>query len=124
LPVADAAPVHEAASAATRLNRSLAEDVEHEAFNKRLALVAPVVGTGIHAGVIDLATFDALFAGPAPDTQALAERLWQSLASRGEKLLHEGKPVEGEAESLAMLVDKVGLALRMQEPVWRRLGIV
>jgi SAM-dependent methyltransferase len=124
LPVTDAASGYRAEATANRFNRSLARDVEHEPFNKRLALASPVLGTGIHAGVIDLAAFDALSAGRGPDVREVAHRLWKPLASRGEKLLHEGKPVEGEEESLGLLVKKVELALRAQEPVWRRLGIV
>jgi hypothetical protein len=109
---------------ARRFNQSVAAGAEHENMNRRLALAAPTLGTGLYTTSIEQVAYAGLASEPAPTVEALARRLWQAIAARGEKLVHEGKPIEGEAASLAMLREKFALILETKGALWRGLGMI
>ncbi|MEI8395627.1 MAG: class I SAM-dependent methyltransferase [Rhodospirillaceae bacterium] len=96
---------------AERFNRALATDALSAPLNRRLALAVPVLGTGLDADTIELAVHGALLASPAPDLDALARALWASIAARGETLIADGEPVEGDEENLRVMRERVRAAV-------------
>ncbi len=96
---------------AARLNRALATDALTAVTNRRLALAIPALGTGLDADTIDLAVYGALLDSPSPDLDALARTLWAPIAARGERLIEDGTPVDGEDQNLRVMRGRVAEAV-------------
>jgi predicted O-methyltransferase YrrM len=97
---------------ALRFNRALATDAVNAPTNRRLALAIPALGSGLDADTIDLAVYGALLDSPTPNAEALARTLWAPIAARGEKLIDDGVPVEGEDANLLVMRGRVSEAIR------------
>ncbi len=96
---------------AGRFNRILAQDALDAPTNRRLALAVPALGTGLDADTIDFAAYGALLETATPDPDALARALWAPIAARGEKLIENGVPVEGDAANLRVMQERVVTAM-------------
>ena len=92
---------------AQRFNTHLAAGALTAATNRRLALAVPALGTGLVADTIDLAVYHARKTTPDFNPATLARALWEPIKARGEKLIEDGKPVEGEEENVRVMEERV-----------------
>ena len=119
------APDHGKASgeAARRFNRVQAEAIMSEDASRRTCIAAPLIGVGISGTTIDLVAYNCILAGNGT-VDAIAQAVWQPIAARGEQLMHDGAPVEGETASLNILRERAQAVLDTALPMWRRLGAI
>lgn len=122
LPVPRAGP--SAPPAAKALNRVVAARAREAPLSAMTALAAERLGTGLHVSGVEAHVYDELARGTAPDTAVLARALWRTLAERGERILKDGKPLEFEADSLALLEERAQVLLTEILPLWRGLGVI
>jgi hypothetical protein len=121
LPVTQAEPP---ADAARRFNRMFAAQARFEELNRGIALASPMLGTGIAASVVHLIVYLLLSQDRSVPVEALARAVWEPIAGRGEKLLHDGKPVETEEEALAVLRERTGAIAKEMLPLWEKLRVI
>ncbi len=103
-----------------RLNRSIKQrsrDVDEVSF-----LASPVTGGGVHISRINQLFLLGL-ENKAGDADQLARFVWQILSSRNQRLVRDGKTLEGDEESLAELRKRATAFLAKSRPVYTALGI-
>ena len=120
-PVIDEAPDP---AAAVRINRAVAERATVEEIPRGVALAAPLVGSGLGVGTVPLLAYSAFATDRNADNHAVVDRLWAILAKRGESLVKDGKPVQGEEENRRLLYEHVQTAREKLLPLWRSLGVL
>ncbi len=86
-------------------------------------LVSPLTGGGLMVG-----RFPQLFSEAVMNNHktasALAEYVWKILASQGQRVVKDGKPLESQQENLAELKLQAENYLEKQVPLLRSLGVV
>ncbi|HEX7641678.1 MAG TPA: class I SAM-dependent methyltransferase [Burkholderiaceae bacterium] len=119
-------PVHQPAEAAvssTAMNRVLTAQLQYG--DDYQVLVSPRLGNGIQVStVLTLAYLALATSGTAQDAPSVANFVWRIMAQQGRKLLHDGKPIEGDAQNIAELTRQIEGVLTGNVPVWRQLGIL
>jgi len=103
-----------------RLNRYIKQrsrDVNEVHF-----LASPVTGGGVPVGRIHQLFLLGL-ENKAGDAGQLARFVWEILSSRNQRLVHDGKTLEGDEESLAELRKRATEFLAKSRPVYAALGI-
>ena len=85
-------------------------------------LASPVTGGGISVSRINQ-LFVLAQENRAGSEEQLARFAWQDLASRNQRLVREGKTLEGDEENLAELRKRAGEFLAKSKPVYAALGI-
>ena len=124
-PIADdCAPNPAAADAMRRLNHAIAEQAVFARGNTRLGLATPLLGTGVYASALECMMYLGVQSGLDDDPDGLAAFVWQPLAARGETLVKDGQPVEGDEANLAVLRERADTFLCETLPLWRRLGVL
>src|SRR5690606_16578189 len=108
---------------ARRLNRTQAEMVRFENTSRRTCIAAPLVGIGMPASTVELIAYGCVLEG-VTSADAIAREVWRPIAARGEKLIHEGKPIETEGESIDVLRGRAQKILDQTLPLWRRVGAI
>jgi SAM-dependent methyltransferase len=121
LPVAKPEPAPAETDLCRAFNRTLGRQFLYAKCNTSTGLASPLVGTGAYFDVVDVLSVLALEEGQAESPKTLARFVWQPLKARGETLVQEGRPVEGEAESLALLEGRAEAFLERGLPLLRRL---
>lgn len=110
---------------ARRLNRIVAtRALEGEPYR---FLAAPAIGSGVQAGDLDMAVFDALAADKRPldkDIAALGRAVHGRFRAAGRTIAHEGKAVSDEADALAVLTPKIQAIVETRVPIWRMIGVL
>ena len=124
LPVTDPAPTATQQATCRAFNRALGRQLLHAKSNDAVGLASPLIGTGCYVGVIDVLSLLALSDRRAETADQLAEVVWQPLKARGEKLVRDGRPIDGDEENLAILRDRAEAFLARGLPLLRRLQVV
>ena len=123
LPVLEPAPSAQQQAACQAFNLTLGRQFLYAKCNTNAGLASPLLGTGCYVDVIDVLSVLALSEGQdTPDR--LARFVWQPLKARDEKLIKDGKPIEDEAENLALLRGRAEAFLARGLPLLRRLQAV
>ncbi len=110
------------AAAAKTFNRIVAQRVVNGADFSFLA--APKIGTGIPAGFTDMASLFAVAQNVKPGVDELLAAVWQMMAQTGRRLIHEGKTLQTQEETLPVLRRDVETFVNKKLPLWRKLGII
>jgi len=103
-----------------RLNKHIkrrSRDVDEIHF-----LASPVTGGGVPISRINQ-LFVLGLENKAGDADQLARFVWQALSARNQRLVHDGKTLEGDEESLAELRKRADVFLAKSRPVYAALGI-
>lgn len=120
-PAQDEAAITAARPAAQRLNRRLMHQARASADVDYLA--SPVTGGGVA-----VPRFAQMFLGARADGQAQPEdwarTAWALLQAQGQRLMKDGKPVEGAADNLAELQRQAREFEQRQLPLLRALEVV
>ncbi len=107
-----------------RLNRAIIQQAPYTRHHQRTGLAAAGIGSGVYTNVIDSMACLALASGVPADPEALAPIVFQPLAERGEKLVHDGKPIIDEAESRKVLIELMEDFLKDKVPLYRQIGVM
>lgn len=110
------------ASGAAAFNTHLARGSLGAPSNMPMALAAPRFGTGIACNTLELSVLAHLGEDGTDDAAGIAARIWAPIRDRGEALVQDGEPVEGEAANLRVLEERVRAVLARKRPVWRAAG--
>ncbi len=104
-----------------RLNRHLMARAKGSAEIAYLA--SPVTGGGIAVGRIDQ-LFLLFHSEGRRQPEALAESVWQLLATQGQKLVKDGRALETEEENLSELRRQAGSFLESRLPLYQALQLI
>ena len=88
------------------------------------ALAATGVGSALTVRLFEMLAYEVLVAGCAVDVDAVTTAIWQLLASRDDRIRHEGEIIEDEQESLRLLRENVKDILALALPIWQRTGAI
>ena len=94
-------------AAAKRLNRALSYRARIFDTKAREVFAAPMLGTGLDAGMIDRLCYAAIADGVEPAVDAITPLVWEPIRARGESMNRDGRPVESEAENLEIVGEMV-----------------
>jgi SAM-dependent methyltransferase len=86
-------------------------------------LVSPVTGAGVMVPRIPQLFLAGHRAGRGGDAASLAAHAWEALQRQGQRLVHEGKPLESTEENMAELCRQANAFLSRRLPTLRALGI-
>lgn len=101
------------------LNKHLVARARHSAEVQTLA--SPVLGTGIAMPTLHQFFLGAYWSG-AKTPEALAKAGWAGMSGLGQRITHEGKTLEGEAEHVAHLT-KLAQDFKQRLPLLAALGV-
>lgn len=107
---------------AQRLNRVLIQKARLNRFYTFLA--APVAGSGIPAGHIELFTLACLFDGQRSDVPSITTAVLATMRRLGSSPLKDGVAVTDPAEQQSIISRDVETILAEKLPLWQRLGAV
>jgi len=107
---------------AIALNTHLAATSLGASSNMPMALAAPGFGTGIACNTLALSVLAHMGDCGPDDAAGIAARIWAPIRDRGEALVQDGEPVEGESANLSILEERVRAVLERKLPVWRAAG--
>ncbi len=109
------------APAAARMNAALlARAKEH---TEVLCLASPVIGAGVSVPRLQQLFVAALAGGSTSDAASLAQAAWKVMTAIGQRVVKDGKTLQGEAENIAQLTEDAKLFLR-RLPVLQGLKVV
>ena len=87
-------------------------------------LAAPAAGTGLGVSYVELIAVLALLENPTVTPQQAAQLGWSIMAQTGQRLMKEGKTLQGQAETMPELEKQLAAIWNEKLPVWRMLGVV
>ncbi|TXM67545.1 methyltransferase domain-containing protein [Methylobacterium sp. WL12] len=106
---------------AQRINRIIADKILQGRTYGFLA--APLAGSAIQVGTLDLLMFAAQLAEKA-EPDAMARYVVGAMRQLGRNPIKDGVAVTNEAEQIAHVRENAATFLSEQLPVWRRLGVI
>lgn len=108
--------------AARAFNRVVAGRIRNgEHFN---FLAAPAAGSGVAASYVELIATLALFENPKATPQIAAAGGWAIMAQTGQRLVKDGKTLQGEAETMPELTAQLTTFWAEKLPIWKTLGVL
>jgi len=110
----------DAEASAARINAVL-EDVP---FTQATTVAVPAIGLGIALAPTELALYTMLRRGETPNAQGVAAHLVRLFREVGGCPIVDGKPVQNEAEALAVVTKECAAKIAQNVPIWRALGMV
>jgi SAM-dependent methyltransferase len=106
---------------ADRLNKTLLERVDAFDPNSQIGLAVAELGSGIQCNFPEAVVLRAGLLGSDNLIERAAGEAMRLIASRGDRLLRDGKPVENEEEALEIVRNKVRQVTVDKFPVWQKL---
>jgi len=106
---------------ADRLNRVLLEQVDAFDPNSQIGLAVADLGSGIQCNFVEALVLRAGMLGADKLVERAAAEALRLIASRGDRVLRDGKAVEAEEDALEIVRDKVRQVTGDKFPVWQKL---
>lgn len=87
-------------------------------------LAGAAIGSGVTARLFEMLAYEALAAGAPTDPEGLTNAVWSLLQSRGDRIRHDGEPIEDDGENLRILRENIDKIVAIALPLWRRVGAI
>lgn len=87
------------------------------------ALAAPRLGSAIPVTSLETIAFLGLCEGMDRDPEAFASFVWKTYDDRGERLMKDGKPIDGAENNLRYVSERLHELLTNKKPLWESLGM-
>jgi hypothetical protein len=107
--------------AADRLNRVLLDRIEAFDPNSEIGLAVAALGTGIKCTFSEALILRAILLGAEDIVEHAVAEAMQVIASRGEKVVDDGKAIATEGRALDVMRDRVRQVTADRIAVWQRL---
>jgi hypothetical protein len=89
-----------------------------------MGLAGVAIGSAVTIGLYEMLVYEALAMGAAADVESVSLAILETLKRRGDRLRHEDKDLQGEAETLPVIRPNVATVLTKALPMWRRIGAI
>jgi len=119
-PILPGSPVD--AAPAQRFNRWITERLKIGRVYNYVA--APVIGSGLPVGDLDIATLGAIFEGCEEDPVKIAEYAFGIFKGLDRRPVRDGQPIEDDGEAIKFLIEENKPILKNKLPLWRQLGAI
>ena len=87
------------------------------------ALASLRLGSAVPVTSLEAHTFWGLCEGMDENMDAFADVVWRAYEDRGERMLQDGKPVEGRENNLQHVSERLQKILTLKKPIWEALGM-
>ena len=104
-------------------NRKLVSQARNDLSQVSAALASPRLGSAVPVTSLETHSFWGLCEGLDKDMEKFSAAVWQAYEERGERMLKDGKPVEGREDNLRHVSERLEQILTLKKPIWEGLGM-
>jgi SAM-dependent methyltransferase len=114
---------HKNAGSLRAFNHALIGESHQENSFLTGALASPCLCSAVPITSLEALVFLGACEGMESDMKRFAGFVWQTYDDRGERMMKDGKPIEGKEHNLLHVSERVQEVLALKKPIWERLGM-